>query len=101
MEGEDLSALLYDGNDWTGDDEDDAPGEPAALRAIYRAGAKQEVAVRTDTQLLEAQSHIHKPLFGAFHTRQTLRSYTLAIREARGEAGKRWLVGRGKSHLLR
>ena len=49
MEGEDLSALLYDGNDWTGDDEDDAPGEPAALRAIYRAGAKQEVAVRTDT----------------------------------------------------
>jgi hypothetical protein len=49
MEGEDLSALLYDGNDWTGDDEDDAPGEPAALRAIYRAGARQEVAVRTDT----------------------------------------------------
>ena len=49
MEGEDLTALLYDDHWWGTDEEENASREPATLRAVYRTGAKKEVTVRTDT----------------------------------------------------
>ena len=48
MEGEELDAILYD-NNWYGEDEDGTLREPAVLRAVYRRGARSEIAVSAET----------------------------------------------------
>ena len=49
MEGEELSAVLYEGYYGPDDDEDGASREPAVLRAVYRRGTRGETAVSAAT----------------------------------------------------
>ena len=61
VEGEKLDVILYEDMYWEEEEEDAAPREPGTLRVVYRSGARNGIAVNTNTPWQSVRLSAERP----------------------------------------